>query len=191
MYFNSVVRRNGAGVGVLFVSPRKDLLLYSFVLTQNCSNNEAEYQAILFELDMPVEMKLPQLNIYGDSALVIRQLTGEFEVKKLELVPFWRHAGEPISNFLRYDTLLVDLRERIQIRRTAPSTTQVIPERRLGASGQTVNALYEQNQGKFAPKWEGSYVVQEAYTNGAYKLVTSNGSELPITNGKFLKRFDA
>ncbi|KAG9447747.1 hypothetical protein H6P81_013875 [Aristolochia fimbriata] len=43
--------------------------------------------------------------------------------------------------------------------------------------------------GKFAPKWEGSYVVQEAYTNGAYKLVTSNGSELPITNGKFFKRF--
>ncbi|KAG9440971.1 hypothetical protein H6P81_021136 [Aristolochia fimbriata] len=43
--------------------------------------------------------------------------------------------------------------------------------------------------GKFAPKWEGPYVVQEAYTNGAYKLVTANGSELPITNGKFLKRF--
>ncbi|KAG9450484.1 hypothetical protein H6P81_010449 [Aristolochia fimbriata] len=43
--------------------------------------------------------------------------------------------------------------------------------------------------GKFAPKWEGPYVVQEAYTNGAYKLVTANGSELPITNGKFLKQF--
>ncbi|KAG9442376.1 hypothetical protein H6P81_018230 [Aristolochia fimbriata] len=41
--------------------------------------------------------------------------------------------------------------------------------------------------GKFAPKWEGQYVVQEAYTNRAYKLVTSNGSELLITNGKFLK----
>ncbi|KAG9442388.1 hypothetical protein H6P81_018242 [Aristolochia fimbriata] len=43
--------------------------------------------------------------------------------------------------------------------------------------------------GKFAPKWEGPYVVQEAYTNGAYKLVSANGLELPIMNGKFLKRF--
>ncbi|KAG9442520.1 hypothetical protein H6P81_018374 [Aristolochia fimbriata] len=59
MYFNGAARRNGAGAGVLFVSPRKDLLLYSFVLTQNCSNNEVEYQAILLRLGMAVEMKLP------------------------------------------------------------------------------------------------------------------------------------
>ncbi|KAG9454425.1 hypothetical protein H6P81_007329 [Aristolochia fimbriata] len=191
------------GAGVLFVSPRRDLLPYSFILTQNCSKNEAEYQAILLGLGMAVEIKLPQLNIYGDSTLVIKQLTGEFEVKKLELMPFWRHAGEllaqiseaslhyvprsengtadalagiaaslaqfdkwpsqvpicerwvvpppaeeeieeeqteeieesllisasqnatgdwhePITNFLRHDTLPVDLRERVQIRRADP-----------------------------------------------------------------------
>ncbi|KAG9444831.1 hypothetical protein H6P81_016171 [Aristolochia fimbriata] len=94
MYFDGPARWNGAGAGVPFVSPRRDLLLYSFVLTQNCSNNEAEYQVILLGLGMAVEVKLPQLNIYGDLALVIKHLTGEFQVKKLKLMPFWRHAGE-------------------------------------------------------------------------------------------------
>ncbi|KAG9442537.1 hypothetical protein H6P81_018391 [Aristolochia fimbriata] len=42
-------------------------------------------------------MQLPQLNVYGDSALVIKQLTREFEVKKLKLKPFWRHAGELLA----------------------------------------------------------------------------------------------
>ncbi|KAG9458371.1 hypothetical protein H6P81_002879 [Aristolochia fimbriata] len=97
MYFDGVARRNGVGAGVLFVSPRRDLLPYLFVLTQNCSNNEAEYQAILLGFGMAVKMELPQLNIYGDSALVIMQLTGEFEVKKRKLVPFWRHAGELVA----------------------------------------------------------------------------------------------
>ncbi|KAG9453149.1 hypothetical protein H6P81_006053 [Aristolochia fimbriata] len=96
-YFDGAARRNGVGAGVMFVSPRRDLLPYSFVLTQNCSNNEAEYQAILLGLGTTVEMKLPQLNIYDNSALVIKQLRGEFEVKKLELVPFWRHAGELLA----------------------------------------------------------------------------------------------
>ncbi|KAG9458852.1 hypothetical protein H6P81_003360 [Aristolochia fimbriata] len=91
--------KNGVGAGVLFISPRKDLLPYSFVLTQNCSNNEAEYQAILLGLSIAVEMKLPQLNIYGDSALIIKQITGEFEVKKLELVPFWRYARDLLAQF--------------------------------------------------------------------------------------------
>ncbi|KAG9444850.1 hypothetical protein H6P81_016190 [Aristolochia fimbriata] len=43
--------------------------------------------------------------------------------------------------------------------------------------------------GKFAPKWEGPLVVQEVYTNGAYKLVTPEGRRLPAINGKFLKKF--
>ncbi|KAG9458349.1 hypothetical protein H6P81_002857 [Aristolochia fimbriata] len=90
MYFDDAARRNGAGMGVQFVSLRKDLVPY-------CSNNEAEYQAILLGFGMAVEMKLPQLNIYGDSALVIKQLTGEFKVKKLELMPFWKHVGELLA----------------------------------------------------------------------------------------------
>ncbi|KAG9442543.1 hypothetical protein H6P81_018397 [Aristolochia fimbriata] len=78
MYFDGAARRNGAGVGVMFVSPRRDLLQYSFVLTQNCSNKEAEYQAILLGLGMTIEMKLPQLNIYGDSALIGESLSQTF-----------------------------------------------------------------------------------------------------------------
>ncbi|KAG9453411.1 hypothetical protein H6P81_006315 [Aristolochia fimbriata] len=97
MYFDGAARRNGAGAGVLFVSPKKDLLPYSFVLTQICSNNEAEYKALLLGLGIAVELQLPQLHIHGDSALVIKQLTGEFEVNKLELEPLWRHAGELLA----------------------------------------------------------------------------------------------
>ncbi|KAG9458315.1 hypothetical protein H6P81_002823 [Aristolochia fimbriata] len=97
MYFDGAARRSGAGAGVLFISPNKDLLPYSFVLTQTCSNNEAEYQAILLGLGMAVEMKLQQLHIYDDSALVFKQLSGEFEVKKLEVEPLWRYAGELLA----------------------------------------------------------------------------------------------
>ncbi|KAG9458405.1 hypothetical protein H6P81_002913 [Aristolochia fimbriata] len=97
MYFDGAARRNAAGAGVLFVSPKKDLLPYSFVLSQICSNNEVKYQALLLGLGISVKMQLPQLHIHGDSALVIKQLTGEFEVKKLELEPLWRHAGELLA----------------------------------------------------------------------------------------------
>ncbi|KAG9444234.1 hypothetical protein H6P81_015574 [Aristolochia fimbriata] len=100
MYFDGAARRNGDGAGVLFVSPKKDLLPYSFALTQICSNNEAEYQALLLELGIAVKMQLPQLHIHSDSALVIKQLTGEFEVKKLELEPLWRHVGELLAQIL-------------------------------------------------------------------------------------------
>ena len=40
---------------------------------------------------------------------------------------------------------------------------------------------------KFVSKWDGPYVVQEAYTNGAYKLVAEDGLRIGPINGKFLK----
>ncbi|KAG9453138.1 hypothetical protein H6P81_006042 [Aristolochia fimbriata] len=68
------------------------ILPYSFVLTQNCSNNMEQYQVFLIGLGMVVEMQIPQLEVFGNFALVIKQLTREFKVEKIELIPCWRHA---------------------------------------------------------------------------------------------------
>ena len=44
---------------------------------------------------------------------------------------------------------------------------------------------------KFTSKWDGPYVVQEVYTNGAYKLIDNDGVRIGPINGKFLKCFYA
>ncbi|KNA04912.1 hypothetical protein SOVF_195300 [Spinacia oleracea] len=41
---------------------------------------------------MAMELGLKDLDIYGDSQLVISQLLGEYEVKKEDLIPHHRHA---------------------------------------------------------------------------------------------------
>ncbi|XP_070036138.1 uncharacterized protein [Nicotiana tomentosiformis] len=43
--------------------------------------------------------------------------------------------------------------------------------------------------GKFTSKWDGSYVIQEAYSSGAYKLVDADGMRIGPINGKFLKKY--
>ncbi|XP_074290173.1 uncharacterized protein LOC141616908 [Silene latifolia] len=43
--------------------------------------------------------------------------------------------------------------------------------------------------GKFTSKWDGPYVVQEVYTNGAYKIADEDGVLIGPINGKFLKRY--
>ena len=44
----------------MLVSPKKHIFPFSFVLVDLCSNNVAEYQALILGL-----------NVYGDSQLVI------------------------------------------------------------------------------------------------------------------------
>ncbi|KAL0404038.1 UNVERIFIED_CONTAM: hypothetical protein Sradi_2044600 [Sesamum radiatum] len=65
MYFDGASHKEGAGAGVIFITSKGEVLPYSFTLTQNCSNNVAEYQALIFGLEMAVDIK-QHLKVYGD-----------------------------------------------------------------------------------------------------------------------------
>lgn len=99
MFFYGAVRSDGAGAGVIFVSPQRQILPYSFVLTELCSNNVAKYQALIIGLEMAVEMKITELEIYGDSKLVINQLLMEYDVKKDNLIPYFKYATQLLLKF--------------------------------------------------------------------------------------------
>lgn len=99
MYFDGASRSTGAGAGVIFISPQGDLLPYSFTIVPACTNNEAEYQALIIGLQLALEMRIKAIQIYGDSRLVIGQLTTEYEVRKPELSPFCRQAQSLFDQF--------------------------------------------------------------------------------------------
>ena len=45
---------------------------------------------------------------------------------------------------------------------------------------------------KFAPKWEGPYIIRKAHDNGYYYLTKEDGTVLTDTiNGKWLKQYYA
>ncbi|XP_070041067.1 uncharacterized protein [Nicotiana tomentosiformis] len=70
MYFDGAVHRGRAGAGVVFVTSQVEVLPYSFTLTQLCSNNVAEYQALIVGLEIAVDIKQFPLQVFGDSQLV-------------------------------------------------------------------------------------------------------------------------
>ncbi|XP_071932974.1 uncharacterized protein [Coffea arabica] len=94
MYFDRAAHRDGAGAGVVFYTPEADILPYSFTLTRRCSNNVAEYQALIFGLETAVDMKQLHLRVYGDSKLVVNQLLSVYDVKKPELIPYYKYARQ-------------------------------------------------------------------------------------------------
>ena len=46
-----------------------------------------------------------------------------------------------------------------------------------------------QMRNKFTSKWDGPYVIQEVYSNGAYKLITGDGLRIGPINGNFFKQY--
>uniref|UniRef100_A0A2N9ILM6 Uncharacterized protein n=1 Tax=Fagus sylvatica TaxID=28930 RepID=A0A2N9ILM6_FAGSY len=99
MFFDGAARREESGAGVVFVSPQKHMLPFAFRLNEPCSNNVAEYQALIAGLQMALDMKISYLEVYGDSKLVINQLLTHYEVRNEGLVPYFRLATRLIEEF--------------------------------------------------------------------------------------------
>ncbi|XP_057789942.1 uncharacterized protein LOC131006784 [Salvia miltiorrhiza] len=97
MFFDGASHKEGAGAGIVFVTPERQVLPFSFTLTENCSNNVAEYQALILGLEMALNMQQSHLKVYGDSKLVVNQILGLYEVKKLELLPYVKYARKIIE----------------------------------------------------------------------------------------------
>ncbi|KAL0293935.1 UNVERIFIED_CONTAM: hypothetical protein Sangu_2452700 [Sesamum angustifolium] len=97
MYFDGVSHKEGSDAGVVFVTSEGEVLPYSFTLTYNCSNNVAEYQALILGLEIVVDAKQLPLKVYGDSQLVVNQLLGLYEVKKPELLPYHNYTKRLIG----------------------------------------------------------------------------------------------
>ncbi|XP_074283766.1 uncharacterized protein LOC141608301 [Silene latifolia] len=51
-----------------------------------------EYQALILGLQMATEIGVRDMDIYGDSKLVVNQVLGEYEVKKEDLIPYHQRA---------------------------------------------------------------------------------------------------
>ena len=77
------------------------MLPFAFVLSEPCSNNIAEYQALIAGLQMAVDMKIAYLKVYGDSKLEINQLFTHYEVKHEGLIPYFQMATRLIEKFDR------------------------------------------------------------------------------------------
>ncbi|CAL8989853.1 unnamed protein product [Prunus brigantina] len=92
LYFDGAARRNGAGAGLVFITPSGGLIPYSFSLLALCSNNVAEYEALIIGLEIALEMHIDGLQAYGDSQLVVRQLNGQYAVRNATLIPYHERA---------------------------------------------------------------------------------------------------
>src|SRR3954469_3913146 len=80
MYFDGSKRQQGAGAGVVLVSPKGTKLRYVLLINfSNAYNNEAEYEALLHELRMAKTCGATRLIIYGDSNLVVQQAMRDYD----------------------------------------------------------------------------------------------------------------
>jgi ribonuclease HI len=82
MYFDGSLNLEGAGAGVLLISPTGEQLKYVLQIFWKVSNNEVEYEALLHGLRLAASLGIKRLLVYSESAVVINQVTKSWDHNK-------------------------------------------------------------------------------------------------------------
>ncbi|EOY03787.1 Uncharacterized protein TCM_018974 [Theobroma cacao] len=99
MYFDGASNALGHEIGAVLISPNGKYYPATARLNFNCTNNMAEYEALVMGLQAAIEMKADAIDVYGDSALVICQVRGEWETRDSKLVPYKKLVTELSKQF--------------------------------------------------------------------------------------------
>ena len=68
-------------------------------MTTPCTNNLVEYEAVRKGMELLLEAGAEAVEIFGDSKLVISQLTEEYRCESETLFPIWMQCRELMSQF--------------------------------------------------------------------------------------------
>jgi ribonuclease HI len=89
MYFDGSACEDRCGIGILLVSPRGVTYSFSIRLPTPSTNNLAEYEAVRRGLELLSKATAEAVEVFGDSKLVISQLTEEYRCEIKSLFPLW------------------------------------------------------------------------------------------------------
>jgi ribonuclease HI len=82
MYFDRTLNLEGAGAGVLLISPQGEQLKYVLEIHYKASNNDAEYEALIHGLRIALSLGIKRLLALGDSKVIIEKVNKEWDCVK-------------------------------------------------------------------------------------------------------------
>lgn len=74
MFFDGASSSEGAGAGVVFISPCQEVMSLSYKMEFEATNNMAEYEDLVLGIRAAKEMGIEEIEIFRDAELIIQQV---------------------------------------------------------------------------------------------------------------------
>jgi hypothetical protein len=100
LYFDGSKNLEGARAGIVLISPKGDTMRYVLQLQfEPCTNNVAEYEALLPGMRVAKEMGAARLRCFGDSALVASQISSTCDATDANMIVYKRGVDQASASF--------------------------------------------------------------------------------------------
>ncbi|KAM0833194.1 hypothetical protein ACQ4PT_064416 [Festuca glaucescens] len=155
--------------------------LWAYRVTVRTPTQSTPYSLVYgSEAVLPLEVQLPSLRVAIQDELTKDE---QVHLRFQELDALEEERPYALQNLELYRQNMVRTYDKLVKHRVFRKGELVLVLRRP-------IVVTHKTKGKFEPKWEGPYAIEQVYDGGAYQLVDPQGSRpMPPINGRFLKKY--
>jgi ribonuclease HI len=111
MFFDGASSKEGAGVGVVFVSPCQETVPLSYKIEFEATNNVAEYEALVLGLRATKDMGIEELSFW-DVELIVHQINNIYQAKHPRLKTYINEVWNLVDSlFLAFNISFIPREE--------------------------------------------------------------------------------
>src|ERR1051325_2951797 len=114
LYFNGSSQKNGLRIGGIIIFPNGIPAEFKYAIDGICTNNEAEYESLITGLELLLELGARNVEIMGDSELVIKQVSKEYRCVNENLIMYFVIAIRLLKRFEQASLRHIPRRENQQ-----------------------------------------------------------------------------
>ncbi|KAH9296663.1 hypothetical protein KI387_044243 [Taxus chinensis] len=107
LFFDGSRSRQGVGGGAMLISPQ-DIKYYSaFCFQFSCSKNTTEYEALIHGLHWASKKGIKNLQVFGDSELIVNQVRGQHATKNDLLKSYKNRVWDLVEDFEAFNIVSI------------------------------------------------------------------------------------
>jgi ribonuclease HI len=142
LYFDGSKSKEGAGAGCIIIDPAGNKTLLACRLEFECTNNVAEYEALLQGLRKALDMRIQNLIVFGDSEIVVRQVRNSIHCLTPHLKCYQSEVWSLINQFSTFNINFIPRSSNVEADLLANVASKLLPADGLSPNAFSVELLF-------------------------------------------------
>jgi ribonuclease HI len=142
LYFDGSKSKEGVGAGYIIIDPAGNKTLLACRLEFECTNNIAEYEALLKGLRKALDMHIQNLIVFGDSEIVVRQVRNSIHCLTPHLKYYQSEVWSLINKFSSFNINSIPRSSNTEADLLANVASKLLPADGLSPSAFSVELLF-------------------------------------------------
>jgi ribonuclease HI len=142
LYFDGSKSKEGVGVGCIIIDLVGNKTLLAYRLEFECTNNTAEYEALLQGLIKSLDMHIQNLVVFGDSEIVVRQVRDYIHCLSLHLKCYQSEVWSLMNKFSSFNINSIPRLNNTEEDLLANVASKLLPAKGISPNAFSVELLF-------------------------------------------------